>query len=473
MAVFGLTLLLIVGAGIALTGLPAFLVIVGASVLGALVAMFSGVAPDVFSALPLRLGALLESDLFQAIPLYVLMGALLNRLPVADALFRAAIAVAPRGKSAPLVAGLWLGALLGPMNGSVGASATALARALAPRLAEAGTPPARRRALVAVASTLGVVVPPSLVLILLGDAMLSAHTIAVNATGSSARIVNTQDVFRGALIPALLFLGAATCAIVFSTRETTRDPLQTPARKITRGEIALSFVTLVALIGLLAAVASGALYVVEASATGALALFVAALASGRLGGGALEKLLAEVMAGAGALFALLIAATSLTLVLRVLGTDKLVAAWIAALPGSPTEVALIALAAIGAAAFVLDAFEIIFVVVPIVAPPLLTRAPDAVWVSVLILLTLQTSFLLPPFGYALMAVQSALPDQVAAPKMWRALAPYLFAQMATLAAVFAFPALTHLRDPATTARDAPVKIEYPKPPGDEPPPLKF
>src|SRR5215472_8222696 len=140
------------------------------------------------------------------------MGLLLDRLPVADALYRSSNALLPRRPSAPLVSGMGLGALLGPMNGSVGASVLGLSRVVAARLAERGVPPPLRYAAVAVASTLGVVIPPSLVLILLGDAMLNAHTIAVTATGRDDRVINTQDVFHGALAPAALYLAA--CLVI-------------------------------------------------------------------------------------------------------------------------------------------------------------------------------------------------------------------------------------------------------------------
>src|SRR6185295_17447602 len=135
-----------------------------------------------------------------------LMGLLLDRLPVAEALYKTCLSVLPRGPAGQLVSGMGLGALLGPMNGSVGASVLGLSKVVAPRLAAHGVPEPTRAALVAVASTLGVVIPPSLVLILLGDAMLGAHTIAVTTTGRTDRVINTQDVFHGALAPAGLFL---------------------------------------------------------------------------------------------------------------------------------------------------------------------------------------------------------------------------------------------------------------------------
>src|SRR6516165_4354495 len=148
----GLGLLLLVGAGIVGTGLPAAVILISAATLGAGIGVVSGaVPPALLSTLPFRLISLLENDLLQALPLYVLMGALINRLPVADALYRVGVAMLPRQPSAPLVSGVALGALLGPMNGSVGASVLALSRVVAPRLTDFGVPPATCGAVVAVA----------------------------------------------------------------------------------------------------------------------------------------------------------------------------------------------------------------------------------------------------------------------------------------------------------------------------------
>ena len=178
----GLALLGLVGVGIIATGLPAAVVLIAVATFGAIIGVVAGtIEGSTLWALPSRLINLFENDLLQALPLYVMMGLLLDRLPVADALYRAGNAVLPRSPSAPLVSGMMLGALLGPMNGSVGASVLGLSRVVSPRLAAEGIPAPNRHAIIAVASTLGVLVPPSLVLILLSDAMLSAHTMAVTA----------------------------------------------------------------------------------------------------------------------------------------------------------------------------------------------------------------------------------------------------------------------------------------------------
>jgi TRAP-type mannitol/chloroaromatic compound transport system permease large subunit len=444
----GLGLLILVGLGIALTGLPAVVVLIGVSVLGAIAGLATGaIALPILSALPGRLLSLLENDLLQALPLYVLTGLLLDRLPVADALYRASLALLPRKPSAPLASGMALGALLGPMNGSVGASVLALSRVVAPRLSEAGVPPAKRFAAVAVASTLGVVIPPSLVLIFLGDAMLSAHTIAVTQTGRNDRVINTQDVFHGALVPAAIFL-VLCVTLAWVTGRGIKAKAAAPAPRLTLGEGALAGMALGFLLVLLGGVAAGYFYAVEAAAMAAFVLLAAGIVTGRLPGKVMRDLLADVMATTGALFGLLIAATTLTLILRLLGTDRLVSAWVVSLPGNDVAITAIILLVIGLTAFVLDAFEIIFVIIPIVIPPLLIRVADASWVAVMVLLTLQTSFLLPPFGYALLMLRGRLREATPMGAISQALAPFLIAQWLVLGAVLLWPQLVHVGEKA-------------------------
>lgn len=446
LASVGLVLLVLVAGMVVTTGLPAYVVLIFAALLGAVAGLATGaVTLDLLGALPGRLVNLLENDLLQALPLYLLMGALLNRLGLAQSLFRCFAALAGRGPASPLVAGIGLGALIGPMNGSVGASVLAMTRTVGPRLSDAAVPDATREALIAVAGTLGVVVPPSLVLILLGDALLTAHTIASNATGAKDRIINTQDLMRGALPAAAIFIVLALCVAFFVGRRSAHMTAAIP--KPAKRDVVAASIALVVIVGLLGGVTAGKFYAVEAAATGAVLLFAWAALSGRLAGGELARVLSETLVSTGVLFAPLLAATTFTLVLRLLGTDKLVEAFIAGLPGGPLTVLLVGLFLIALSALALDAFEIIFVVVPILAPPLLMRAPDAVWVGVLILLVLQTSFLLPPFGAALILARTRLQTGATLGEAVAALAPFLAAQMCVLGLVLAVPKLTHLLDP--------------------------
>jgi tripartite ATP-independent transporter DctM subunit len=450
----GFALLILVGVGIISTGLPAAFVLIAVASLGALLGLTAGTIPfSLLSALPSRLINLFDNDLLQALPLYVTMGLLLGRLPVADALYRTSNAILPKRASAPLVSGMLLGALLGPMNGSVGASVLGLSRVVAPRLTGAGVPAATRDAVIAVASTLGVLVPPSLVLILLSDALLNAHTYAVTQTGRSDRVINTQDVFHSALVPAAIFL--ALCVVLAWYAGRGQSPPSARDRP-TPQQIILAAVALIALLVLLGGVAAGYFYAVEAAAMGAFTLLSAGLITGRLRGAALRELLHDAIAITGALFSLLIAATTFTLILRLLGTDRLVNNLVAAIPGGDIPAVAVILGVIGVCAFVLDAFEIIFVIVPIVIPPLLVRVADARWVAVLVLLTLQSSFLLPPFGYALMMVRGAAKNPAPFRPFVRALIPFLLAQWMLLIVVLLAPKLVHIGENAADSSRAPA-----------------
>lgn len=456
---FGLALLAIAAAIIALTGLPVFVVLLAVSSIGAGLGVATGTIPiELLGALPSRLIGLLENDLLQAVPLFVFIGALLDRLPLADVLYRCGCRLTGRGGASPRVAAMGLSALLAPMNGSVGASVAMLARVVAPRLRARGVGAAHTTALVSAASTLGVLVPPSIVLLLLGDAMMSAHTQALSITGAQSRIINTQDLLHGVVLPASIVLVLSSLVAAWQGR---RAPATEPAH-LSRSETAVGLLS-VALIGmLLGGVAVGWFYAVEAAAGGAMLLLAGGAFSGRLGWRQLNAALHDAMDITGGLCALFVSATTFTLVLRALGTGDLVTQAFSTLPGGAASTVAAALAVLLVCGLVLDAYELIFVVVPILMPPVLARVDDALWVAVLSLLALQTSFLLPPLGYAVMMSSARVtPHPPLRDLMW-ALAPYVFALMAVLTLVLVQPRLVHAFDaPAPVSQKAlsPEEVE--------------
>jgi TRAP-type mannitol/chloroaromatic compound transport system permease large subunit len=192
---------------------------------------------------------------------------------------------------------------------------------------------------------------------------------------------------------------------------------------------------------LLVLVATGRLYAVEAAATGGMTLLLFGIVTGSLNRLVLGEVLRDALALSGALFALLIGATTFTLLVRTFGTDRWVTEVFTSLGGGQWLPLALGLGTLAIAALVLDAFEIIFVVIPILMPPLLMRVPDATWVAVLALLVLQMSFLLPPLGYALLMVRGYLRQQLPTRLLARALLPYLLAQLVVLILVLVFPAL--------------------------------
>lgn len=450
-ATAGLWMLLALGVLIAVTGLPVWALLIGvASVFAALGLAAGSLDLSILAALPMRMVGLLEHDLLQALPLYVFVGVLLQHLTVADRLFSSCERLLHRSGAAASLAALGVGALIAPMNGSVASSSALLARLVAPRLGRIQA--AQATALISVAATIGVVVPPSLVLILLGDAMLRAHTEASNLPGfvlGSQRIVNTQDVFNAALLPALVVL-LLWAGVAWWRARATRDEQGAQMMAAATGrQSLLSLLVVLTIVVLLGSVFAGKLYAVEAAATGCVLLMSGALASRSLQWAQWRLVLGDTLALSGALFALLVGATTFSLIFRLMGTDRWIAELLLNSAWSPRTTAALVLLAVALCAWVLDAFEMIFVVIPIVAPPLIAMLGDAQQTAVLLLLVLQLSFLIPPMGYAVLIARArAGLGAVAMAALLRALLPFVVVQCAVTVLVFAAPWTVHRLDAA-------------------------
>lgn len=450
----GLWMLLATAIVMATSGVAAWLVLIGVSVIFAIGGLAFGVFTlPLFFAIPSRLLGLLEHDLLQALPLYVLIGTMLNRLPLVDILFRVINRLLRRTTAAPYLAGMGLGALLAPMNGSVGASVAMLARAVQPRLDAQGVPPERSAALICVASTVGVVVPPSLVLILLGDAMMRAHTEAINATRQTVRVINTQDIFHGALLPAAIMLSLFFVVAWWRNRghAAAADAVAVP---LSRADWGIAIGSVLCIGALLTSVTQGYLYAVEGAATGGLVLLLFGLITRTLTRAVFKAILHDTLAITGSLFALLTGATVYTLVLRAFETDLWIQNFLSGLTGGAPAALTVVLMVLALSAFILDAFEIIFVIVPVVIPPLLMVVPNATWVAVLILLVLQASFLLPPFGYAVLMASSVLRRNLSQRALIRSLLPYLMVQALMMLLVLVWPNLVLQSHPVSIADSA-------------------
>lgn len=450
----GLWMLAALGALIVSSGLPVWVLLIGsASAFAAIGVALGAMDVGVLSAISGRTLGLLEHDLLQALPLYVFVGVLLQRLTVADALFATLARLPGRGAASTALAAMGVGTLVAPMNGSVASTSALLARLVAPRLGrmEGGN----ATALVSVAATIGVVVPPSLVLILLGDAMLRAHTEASNLPGyplGAQRIINTQDVFHAALLPAAAVLLLWLAVAWWQGRRLAPSP--TPPATKRQWLVAVTSVAAVVL--LLTGVFRGTIFAVEGAATAGMVLVAATLVSRALSRAQWQAVLVDTLTLSGALLALLVGATTFSLVFRLWGTDRWISELVlgSSLPALPTAALVLALVAL--CAWVLDAFEMIFVIIPIVAPPLIILLGDAQQAAVLLLLVLQLSFLIPPMGYAVMMARSraGLAHTPLRHTLW-ALLPYLAVQGAVTVAVFAVPPLVHTLDgPAPTTVDA-------------------
>jgi TRAP-type mannitol/chloroaromatic compound transport system permease large subunit len=231
-------------------------------------------------------------------------------------------------------------------------------------------------------------------------------------------------------------------------------------------EIVLAFATTAAILFLLGGVFTGRLFAVEAAAAGGCVLVAGALLTRSLDAKQWRNVLDDTFALSGALFALLVGATTFSLVFRLFGTDRWLADVVLASPFTPGVTAALVLLLVALCACALDAFEMIFVVIPIVAPLLIAQLHDAQQVAVLLLFVLQLGFLLPPLGYAVLMTRArAGLGRVGNAPLLKALAPFLAAQVAVGVLVFAWPRITHLLDedaPATAAAPAPSDADIVK-----------
>jgi TRAP-type mannitol/chloroaromatic compound transport system permease large subunit len=455
----GLWMLVALAVLIIRTGLPVWALLMGTASAFAAAGWAVGLIDGrILSAISGRTLGLLENDLLQALPLYVFVGVLLQRLTLADTLFSALARLCRWTGAGTSLAAFGVGALVAPMNGSVASSSAMLARLVAPRLGKMDS--AAATALISVASTIGVVVPPSLVLILLGDAMLRAHTEASNLPGyllGGQRIINTQDVFHAALLPAAAVLVMWLLVAWWQGRRFQSGATHPP---LTAVQWLMSGTVVVATLLLLSGVFLGRVFAVEAAATGGVLLVIATLLGRALDRSQWRVVLADTLSLSGALLALLVGATTFSLIFRLWGTDRWITAAVLGSPLAPVATAALVLLLTALCAWVLDAFEMIFVIIPILAPPLIALLGDAQQVAVLLLLVLQLSFLIPPMGYAVMMARSRSGlVNTSVGRTMRALLPFILVQCTVTALVFLMPLTVHQLDAAPDAVQAPVSAE--------------
>jgi TRAP-type mannitol/chloroaromatic compound transport system permease large subunit len=383
----------------------------------------------------------------------------LQRLNDADALLRALARLLKFTGAGPSLAAMFLGLLIAPMNGSVTSSSALLGRLLSKRLDHLPTPQAV--GLISAASTVGVVVPPSLVLLLLGDAMLRAHTEAMNLPGLHLmvqQIINTQDVFHAALLPAAI---GVTLWMAISWWQGRRFSAAVQYSAVALREWLSSAAIVVLMTALLGGIFMGRLLAVEAAAAGCMVLLATTICFRRLSLPQWKDVLSDTMNLTGALLALLVGATTFSLVFHLFATDQWIVDTVLLSPWSHPLTAASLLVLVAACASVIDAFEMIFMVMPVVAPLLIALLGDAQQAAVLVLLVLQLSFIIPPMGYAVMMTRARMVTDVGSGKVIaHALLPFISAQLAVIALVFIAPATVHLLDGPS------IPVELPTPAAD-------
>jgi TRAP-type mannitol/chloroaromatic compound transport system permease large subunit len=355
-----------------------------------------------------RLLGLLENDLLQAIPLYVLFGILLQTSGLSQDVLDLFKRLCLKLHLPQQMSVLLFSALAAPMNGSVAANANMLKRLLTDKAVNPQNDSSL--GLVCAASTVGLVIPPSLVLILMGDVMMRAHTQAFNSgllMSTDQHVMNTADMFNAALAPAVLVFVLWLLVTVGLFRNQNNKTIDSLLNNISIASRLRAWLTVIFICLMLGSVFHGTMYAVEAAASGCLVLFLYVLC--RFPAERLQwtAMLDDVFSFSGSLLTLLIAATTFSLVFRLFETDQWISQWIVESPADHFHVALI-LVGVAACAWLMDAFELIFVVIPVVSPGLIILLGSAEQTAVLLLLVIQLSYLVPPFGYAVVIARQSL-----------------------------------------------------------------
>ncbi|MFO7581751.1 TRAP transporter large permease subunit [Guyparkeria sp.] len=431
-----------------MSGFPVAFVLAGVSLLfaglGTLLGQFDS---GLLSAMPNRLFGIMLNQTLVAVPLFVLMGVLLEKARVADDLLENMTALFGRRPGGLGLSMILVGAILAASTGIVGATVVTLGLIALPVMLRRGYDPKLASGSVAAAGTLGQIIPPSIILVLLGDQLSNAYTQAQLDQGIfSPETVAVGDLFSGALIPGLILVAAYAAYILFvAWRQPERVPGLSEAELAQRppiGRLLLALAPPILLIVLvLGSIMGGIATPTEAAAVGAVGALVLALAKRRLTLRVLHESLTSTLRVTAMVFMIFIGASIFSLVFRGFGGDDIVHDLLSGLPGGALTALLIVMVLVFLLGFMLDFIEITFVVVPIVAPVLLMMGIDPIWLGILLAVNLQTSFLTPPFGFSLFYLRGAAPASIETAQIYRGVLPFIAIQIAVLALLIVFPDL--------------------------------
>lgn len=425
-----------------LFGFPVALTLAGTALLFAGGGVIAGYFDASFvGALPGRMFGTVTNETLVAVPLFILMGVTLERAKIAEELLTAMASGLGDRTGGLAISVVIVGALLAASTGIVGATVVTMGVLALPSMLRAGYNPSLATGLICATGTLGQIIPPSIALVLLGDIMSTAYQQAQLQSG----IINTQtvsvgDLFVGSFIPGLVLVALYLGYVLFMA---WRDPSSCPApeqrstQKLSLVGAVLPPLLLITIV--LGSIIVGAATPTEAAGVGAVGALILAAYRSALNHQTLREIAQSTMATTSMVFLILIGAALFSLVFRGFGGDELIEEFFAGLSGGPHVALLIVMLVMFLLGFILDFIEITFVVVPIVAPILLAMGFDPIWLGVMIAVNLQTSFLTPPFGFALFYLRGVADESVATSAIYRGVIPFVIIQLGLLALLWMQP----------------------------------
>ncbi len=410
-----------------LLGYPVALTLAGVSVLFGLIFV-----PDFLDLLPLRIMGTMQNYVLIAVPLFVYMGLVLEKSGLAESLLEMMARLMGRVKGGLAIAVVIVGTLLAASTGIVGATVITMGLISLPVMLSKGYKTELATGVICSSGTLGQIIPPSIVLILLGSVLG----------------VSVGDLFSAAIVPGFLLVSLYIIYIVvYSTLYPEAAPSDDTVEPIVWNfsfmkEMASAFVMpMLLILAVLGSIFTGVASPTEASAVGALGAMVLSWMSGSFSWNMIKNVCKDTTHLTSMVFLILLGATTFSLVFRGLGGDSYLTDIISSSELGPMGFLLLVMLVVFVAGFFIDFIEIIFIIVPVVAPIFVSMDVDLIWIGILIALNLQTSFLSPPFGFALFYLKGVAPASVTTGQIYRGIIPFLIIQVVVLLAVLFWPGL--------------------------------
>ena len=434
--------------GFLVLGFPVAFTLAGVSLIFGLVGMWFGVFdPSNLGSVINRYIGYMTNEVLVAVPLFIFMGVVLERSKIAEQLLLTMGKLFGNLRGGLGMSVIVVGALLAASTGVVGATVVTMGLISLPAMLRANYDPRLATGVICASGTLGQIIPPSTVLIFMGDMLSGINAQVQMAKGNFAPVpVSVGDLFAGALLPGLLLVGLyLTWVIVRAIVQPASCPATPVAeedKKALAGEITVALIPpLLLIVAVLGSILGGIATPTEAASVGAVGAMILAAVRMRLSFQVLRESVISTASITCMVFIILFGASVFSIVFRLMGGDALVHEFLATLPGGPLMAVAVVMFIMFVLGFILDTFEIIFIVIPITAPILLALDVDPVWLGVLVGMNLQTSFLTPPFGFSLFYLRGVAPNSVSTGMIYRGVIPFVALQVVALAIMFTMPGL--------------------------------
>ena len=429
-----------------LAGFPVAFSLAGTALIFAGLGVITGTFESAFlGAIPNRLYGDMTNMTLVAVPLFVFMGVLLEKSNLAQDLLSNMAEVIGGFRGSLAISVIFVGALIAASTGIVGATVIAMGLISLPIMLSRKYDPSLSAGTICATGTLGQIIPPSIALVILGDVLSAAYQQSQLSIGNfSARTVSVGDLFMGAIIPGFILVFSYAIYVIIRAY---LSPKMAPSQEVTivsgRWKILLTsllppFILITSVLG---SILLGIATPTEAAGVGALGAILLAVSKSSLTRTNLTEAVETTTEITAMVFMILLGSSIFSLVFRGFGGDDLITGIFTELPGGAFGAVLVVMVIIFLLGFILDFIQITLVVVPIVGPALLMLGVDPIWLGIMIAINLQTSFLTPPFGFALFYLRGVAPDTLATKDIYRGVIPFILIQLGVLIALAIFPDL--------------------------------